>query len=253
RQSLVDKNTREALEKWLQPAEVARSQGEAAENLHENTGLWVFERPEYRDWIYRPSSLLWLHGISGCGKTILSSSIIKTLRQRGEPLAYFYFDTNTSKQLTVSHLLCSLIDQLSVQTSSPDMTLATLRRSYKGARDLPDSQTLISKALIPILIELTESAIYIVIDALDECSERDKLLKSIAEITDAQLSGVHLLLTSRSDVPRLKGAISVSIQGWVDPDIKLYITDTLDEADFAGWHPDRKKQIKVELLRQSGG
>jgi hypothetical protein len=166
-------------------------------------------------------------------------------------LAYFYFDTNTSGQHTISNLLCSLIDQLSVQTSSPDRTLATLWRSC-GGRDLPDSRALILEALIPILREFTEP-VYIVIDALDECSERDKLLKSIGKIVDAQPSNLHILLTSRSEFPRLKSAVSVSIQGCVDPDIELYITDTLDEPDFAGWYLESKTQIKLELLKQSGG
>ncbi|KAJ7884235.1 ankyrin repeat-containing domain protein [Mycena leptocephala] len=232
-QVLVDKNTRENLEKWLQPANMTRSQGEAEEILHENTGIWVFERAEYRDWIYAPRSLLWLHGISGCGKTILSSSIIKALRQRAEPLAYFYFDTNTSGQHTVSQLLCSLIDQLSVKTSSPDRTLAKLWSSYRSGRNLPDSRALISEALIPILKGFTEP-VYIVIDALDECSEHDKLLKSIAKIADAQPSNVHLLVTSRPEVARIECAVPVSLDGSADPDIELYITDTLAEPDFSG-------------------
>ncbi|KAJ7460217.1 hypothetical protein FB451DRAFT_1500560 [Mycena latifolia] len=250
-QALIDENTRAKLEKWLQPANVALSLRDAAEKRHEKTGLWLFDRAEYREWIYAPHSLLWLHGISGSGKTILSSTIINTLRSRAEPIAFFYFDTNNSGQQTVTQLLCSLITQLSVQTPMPDTTLAALWSSYARGQQLPTVSALISEALIPILREFTQP-VYIVIDALDECSERGKLLKSITQIVDAQLSNFHLLLTGRPEVPCMAHAVSVSLEGCVDQDIESYVTEIMADLDV-DWTPERKAQIKAGLLERSGG
>jgi hypothetical protein len=63
RQFVVDQTVRTNLEKWLQPASVAVSQRDAANKRHRGTGNWLFERSEFIEWIYAPSSLLWLHGI----------------------------------------------------------------------------------------------------------------------------------------------------------------------------------------------
>jgi hypothetical protein len=64
RQMLVDEKTRSTLDKWLRPSvHVADSQCNAANARHPKTGLWLLERPEFREWIYAPGSFLWLHGM----------------------------------------------------------------------------------------------------------------------------------------------------------------------------------------------
>ncbi|KAJ6600354.1 hypothetical protein DFH09DRAFT_1128093 [Mycena vulgaris] len=215
RQKLVDQNVRGNLEKWFHPADVAESQRDAANKRHSSTGQWLLDLAEFRDWIYAPNSLLWLEGISGSGKTILSSTIISTLRGRAGPLAFFYFDTNNSGQSTVTQLLCSLITQLSAQVPSPDQKLNELWISYARGQHLPSDSELIAEALIPILGEFADP-VYIVLDALDECSERDKLLSVIGKIIDADLPNFHLLLTSRPEVPRgsrfVELAVSISLE-----------------------------------------
>ncbi|KAF8166996.1 ankyrin repeat-containing domain protein [Mycena galopus ATCC 62051] len=205
RQAVLDQNIRSTLEKWLQPANVALSQRDAANKRHAETGLWLFQRVEFKEWIYASNSLMWLHGISGSGKTVLRyftafvSTIINALRARAEPLAFFYFDTNNRKQLTVTQLLYSLVDQLSVQAHPPDKTLNSLWTAYANGKHLPSNAALISDALIPILRQLTKP-VYIVLDALDECSERDELLRVITLLVDAKLLHVHILMTSRPEI-----------------------------------------------------
>jgi len=59
--------------------------------------LWFLESEQYAKWKASPSSFLWLHGIPGCGKTILSSTVIEDILQHctndpGKAAAYFYFD-----------------------------------------------------------------------------------------------------------------------------------------------------------------
>ncbi|KAF7363214.1 HET-domain-containing protein [Mycena venus] len=265
--------TREKLEKWLSPAKVGISQHDAAQKRHSNTGLWLFERMEFMEWIYARNSLLWLEGISGSGKTVLryfrlllyfdgglsiprhSSTIIATLRARAEPLAYFYFDTNNSEQRTVTQLLRSLVWQISAQGPSPDTILDKLWRCSYG-QDLPTDTVLISDALIPILKEFTEP-VYIVLDALDECSERDRLLTTIITILDADLPNLHLLLTSRPEVPRTstnlpKHAVLLSLQDFTRQDIKSYLTMQLSDLEF-GWSVERQGDIKNRLLDRGSG
>ncbi|KAJ7478455.1 hypothetical protein FB451DRAFT_1032362, partial [Mycena latifolia] len=243
------------LKEWLKPADIAISEQDAANKCHPETGKWLLERAEFKEWIYAPRSLLWLHGISGSGKTVLSSTIIKALRSRTEPVVFFYFDTNNSGQRTVTQLLRSLVTQLSVQADSPDKTLSGLWKSHANGQHLPSDSVLISDALIPILTEFSQP-IYIVLDALDECSERENLLDSLIKILDVAPSNIHFLLTSRPEIPHgsklVQRAVSLSLEGCMDQDIESYIVDKVSKLGDE-WTDERKDQIRVGLLERSNG
>ncbi|KAJ7843984.1 ankyrin repeat-containing domain protein [Mycena olivaceomarginata] len=113
-----------------------------------------------------------------------------------------------------------------------------------------------SQALIPILKEFTKP-VYIVLDALDECSEQDQLVKMVAIILDADLPNVHLLLTSRPEVPwsstsLAKRAVLLSLQHFTRQDIESYLTKQLSDFEFS-WSVKREREIKKSLLDRGGG
>jgi hypothetical protein len=57
--------------------------------------------------------------------------------------------------------------------------------------------------------------IYLVIDAIDECSERAEILEIIEEICDWMLDNLHTLATSRREISkRLSYAFDASRYGW---------------------------------------
>ncbi|KAJ6524908.1 hypothetical protein DFH09DRAFT_185693 [Mycena vulgaris] len=256
-QILLDKQTRTRLDEWVRPpAGVANSQRIAANKRHAETGLWLLERPEFREWIYTPSSFLWLHGISGSGKTVLSSTIINTIHARAEHYVFFYFDTNNPEQQTVTQLLCSLVTQLSIRSDPPDSKLDALWTSHASGQKLLTDVELISDALLPLLKDFDQKPVYIVLDALDECSERHGLLHLIITILDANLPNVRILVTNRPEVqaghPKLvERAVSVSLEGCVDGDIELYLTEVLSKEP--GWIYEKRDDIKRGLLQRSNG
>ncbi|KAJ7208362.1 ankyrin repeat-containing domain protein [Mycena pura] len=263
-QVLVDEKTRSKLDQWIRPPlHVADSQRNAANKRHPETGLWFLERIEFREWIYAPSSFLWLHGISGSGKTVLrltvptsSSGIIDTIHDRAEHYVFFYFDTNDPEQQTVTHLLCSLVTQLSIRSNPPDGKLGALWTSHANGQKLLTDVELISDALLPLLKDFDQKPVYIVLDALDECSDRPGLLRLISTVLDAKLLSVHILVTSRPEVqagrPELvKLAVSVSLENCVEGDIELYLAEVL--SNESGWIYEKRDQIKRGLLEHSSG
>ncbi|KAJ6524894.1 hypothetical protein DFH09DRAFT_1372078 [Mycena vulgaris] len=245
------------LNEWVRPPEgVADSQRIAANKHHPETGLWLLEPSEFREWIYAPSSFLWLHGISGSGKTVLSSTIINTIHARAEHYVFFYFDTNNPEQQTVTQLLCSLVTQLSIRSDPPDSKLDALWTSHASGQKLLTDVELISDALLPLLKDFDQKPVYIVLDALDECSERHELLHLITTILDANLPHVHIFVTSRPEVqagrPELvERAVSVSLEGCVDRDVELYLTKVLSKEP--GWIYEKRDEIKRALLQRSNG
>jgi hypothetical protein len=86
-----------AIFRWLSPPNPSTNLQKGLKLRQADTGLWFLESEQYAEWKASPSSFIWLHGIPGCGKTILSSIVIEDVLQHcmdnpGKAAAYFYFD-----------------------------------------------------------------------------------------------------------------------------------------------------------------
>lgn len=70
-----------------------------------STGTWLFGRTEYTSWLSKSSSsILLVHGIPGCGKTILASFVIDDNTSATQhanhraPVAFFYCSATEAEQ-----------------------------------------------------------------------------------------------------------------------------------------------------------
>ena len=202
---------------------------------------------------------------AGCGKSILSSTVIKHLRERhsSDPrtaLAYFYFTFSDVKKQNVVGLLASLIKQLCSRRPILPQPMVSLYE-YKERGERPDAKTLES-TLIASMAGF--STVHVVIDALDECpalgGERRKLLHTIRRIATAAPANLHMLCTSRKELD-INAVLSplLSAVPWGDAidltaaedtlnhDIGLYIDSIFASDDFESW-PDHVKGEARELL-----
>ncbi|KAJ7756034.1 ankyrin repeat-containing domain protein [Mycena maculata] len=250
--------TRMKLNDWLKPTDVGKSNQEAAKKRTPGTGSWLLQdRVEFSVWKYAPGSALWLYGISGCGKTVLSSAIVAEVRDREAPLAFFYFDTNNSEERTVAQLLSSLIMQLSVQAPHPDRTLEAQWAAHANGQHLPELSRLV-ELLYRILGEFTDD-VYIILDALDESSERDEVLRVIHDVMAQEMEHLHLLLTSRPEVTRVmpalvRRAVPLDMEGCVTQDIESHIDNVLaTDLRLSRWTDAWKLKIKSSLLEDANG
>ena len=114
----IDQRARVA--QWLASSDPFTNHHKALQQRHRGTGRWFLESSDFKQWKANPKSFLWLHGIPGCGKTVLSSTIIEHLEQdmTCQLLTYFYFDFNDKDKQSLDSLLRSLIVQ--VYQSQPD-------------------------------------------------------------------------------------------------------------------------------------
>ncbi|KAF7336477.1 HET-domain-containing protein [Mycena sanguinolenta] len=246
---LDNNNTRSKIKEWLKPPGVAANYQNASDKKHPGTGKWLLENClEFREWIYVPMSFLWLHGISGSGKTVLSAMIIDKIQNFGVLYAFFYFDINHAEQQRVNNLLCSLVHQLSTQLFCP--ALSELWETCQKGEFLPTNAK-----LLPILEDFCrKKEVYLVVDALDECSERDMLLNLLASILEAKLPNMHLVVTSRTEVTHseiAKEAVLLSLEKSVLSDIELYVGDQLSK--MGGYIAKNKDTIRRELLDKGDG
>jgi hypothetical protein len=173
--------------------------------------------------------------------------------------AYFFFDGRDGQRglQLVDSLIRSLIVQFAATYGGIPTTLAKLYQTCHDGRSQPSVQSL--QSVLFTILEIFDD-IYIVLDALDECTERKDLLKWIKQMTSWKMSKLHLLTTSRPEENiaknlRLLDTDYVDIkQDLITHDVKRYIDCILDGEDaFDRWNDEIKANIKRKLLGSAGG
>lgn len=133
---------------------------------------------------------------------------------------------------------------------------AVLDRLYATHRNgilRPTLDSLVT-ALKEMIVDVFCS-VYIVIDALDECSERETVMDLLEEITKWKLGGLHILLTSRKEedlnVRLLPLSVEFSLQAsLVDRDIAYHVRAALQhDQSLSKWKPEQKQDIETCLIQ----
>lgn len=225
-------------------------------------------------------SLLWLHGKAGCGKTVLSSTIInevidKCRHESGIAVAYFYFDFNDVEKQKSDKMVHSLITQLCAQIMEDTEKTGMVAPSLKKVKELESMFSFCGSGerqpnadqLMLILKDLFEylGEIYIILDALDECLDQEELLGTIKEIQEWNPHQLHMLLTSRrlTDLEEMLDEVlknprdKICIQGaLVNADILIYVHERLEnDRKLKRWRdrPKVQEEIKVALMNKADG
>ncbi|KAF8334571.1 ankyrin repeat-containing domain protein [Amanita rubescens] len=187
----------EKFKKWLAVPDPSINHNIAREKHHKGTCQWLLDDKRYISWKEQSNSFMWINGISGCGKTLICSTIIEDIKDivqdhPGTGLAYFYFDINDKMKQTSRSLLSSLILSLTVKSKN----FLLLEKLY-DKHEQPTKAELL--CLLMNLLQLFQQA-YIVIDALDECDDYYQLFVQVVKIIyEWRLPHFHLLVSSRRE------------------------------------------------------
>ena len=235
-------------------------------NVRAKTSRWFLEGNVFQEFKAKSRSVLWLHGQSGCGKSVLCSAVIDEIiaLQSSDSrirLAYWYFSVADKKRTTIDTFLRALITQLLLECPTWPCLL-DLWEVKKMGRESPKTSDLV-RVVQQILVADQSHQYFVVVDALDESDDigKDEVLRSIRSF--ALLNGdIHILITSRThtlgiekglkDLPCFSG-IAVEEQS-TDLDIIAHVTERLEnDAVFAKWSPDLRHLIKDTLVSGAGG
>jgi hypothetical protein len=252
--------------RWLSAPDPSTNYHKAHKQRQAETGHWLLDGPKFTEWKEHAGSLLWLYGIPGCGKTVLSSTIIEHLLQHCKSdtstvTAYFYFDFNNALKRDPELMLRSLLGQL-VQRSVviPEGVDALFSACENGYRQ-PSPYA---------LLEVTHQVmhqfmhVYVVLDALDECTQRQELMDMLETVAGWQLNNLHLLMTSRKERD-IESSLESYVQekdticlqeDVVDSDIRRYVRQRLsDDKTLTKWSKDAtvRQEIEVALMHGARG
>ena len=219
---------------WLSPDDFFVQQADLFRRCKEGTGQWLLSSHEFKLWLRGERPTLFCPGIPGAGKTMLTSLVVHNLQEKfghdaSVGIACIYCNFKQQVDQKVDHLLASLLKGLlQGQTNVPqDVELLRQRHKSKGSR--------------PSIIELSDtikaitrdwSRIFLVIDALDECTGAGTRSRLLNEITSLQNHvNVSFFATSRfipDILEEFNGQLTLEIRA-TDGDVSAYITDRMTE------------------------
>ncbi len=190
--------------------------------------------------------------------TVIDNVIHRQREEQDTAVLYHFFDFGNKINSSAESFLRSLVAQLVKQSSSFPKALDQLRRGESsntryGTRMGTEAE--LSAILCDSMGEFDH--IYIIIDALDECVERQRLLSIVQRLLHPKTGKTHILVTSRSDAgaeEHLTPSITEHIfleSSLIEHDIRLYIQEQLHHNPKLRRWPQKVRE-KIELALMTG-
>ena len=182
-------------------------------------------------------------------------------------MAYFFFDSGDDHKQNCHDMTTSIITQLSNQS---DRCFGILSRLYssqnRGAR-IPTSGVLI-ECLKDMLSLSGQSPVYIIVDAIDECSNtcgvpspREEILVLLKELVDLCLPNMWLCVTCRPEIdirtvlePLCHLRLSLQDEFGQKQDIVKYVSDVVNsDPNFRTWREEDVQLVIDTLCERAHG
>lgn len=227
--------------------------------LHQSgTGVWFFEQnTAFRLWLATTGSRLWVHGIPGAGKSVLSAlSIEATAKDAAVDRAviFYYCRPGLSPPQRLLSVLSCFIGQLARQHQR---CMSVLRDKSCTTDDMASVTWLHSKTeLLVTLREMLRSIsdVSVIVDGIDEFNNAADILEVLVSLTD-QFMHVRLLLFSRREAefaPLLCNFEELSIAA-ESQDLRLFVPAQIQKRIQLGKLRIKDANIKDEIVEKLVG
>ncbi|KAF5623303.1 ankyrin 1 [Fusarium tjaetaba] len=259
---------------WMSTSPFSIHHETISESRTPNFGQWLLRHEAYMSWCESSSaSTLWIHGITGSGKTNLFSVLVDSLRAtqssqpESTPFAYFYCLESESEpdRSSADGILRSILRQLAItetQSVVREFFYSDFQRRSRSARLLGlDLPKLSRKECVDRIVQVAnEDPITILLDGVEQVEDEscDVLLQSLSDIMSKAENVVKVLVTSRnsldilSSLPTTKEIIVTA--GHVHDDMARFITQKVDDAKLINGRlsSDKRSCLIKELLEGVG-
>ena len=184
-------------------------------------------------------------------------------------MAYFYFDFRDINKQHWRDLVPSLLTQLSLRSDLRCDILSRLYSDHDNGAQQPSDGTLI-RCLKDMFTLPDQHPTYLIIDALDECSNisgiptpRKRVLQLVKELVDLHMPNVHICVTSRPEVdirdvlePLTLRRVSLHDQSGQKKDIEDYVRSVVyssSEPIMRRWRKEDKELVTKTLSERADG
>ncbi|KAF3915464.1 hypothetical protein ABW21_db0201142 [Orbilia brochopaga] len=230
---------------WLSTTDYCSVHESVQKSITEGTCQWLHKDNKFTNWrTSSSSSIFWLRGNPGCGKTRLTASVVKLLledRQKHgsqEAIAYFYVDKTREQTGNHDTVASAISKQLAAIHSNaaiqpPVVTMFT-DREKNGRKSEPPS----FDEACQLITDLTKlyPQTCIVVDALDEMNSEDgqwELVEFLKKLIQVSSGLIKIFLSSRPNEIQLNTLLSDVCKHYITlgdngADIEQFVKSTLD-------------------------
>jgi hypothetical protein len=184
-------------------------------------------------------------------------------------IAYFYFDFRDINKQHWRDLVPSVLTQLSTQSSTCCDILSRLYSGHDNGAQQPHDDDL-KRCLVEMLTARDHHPIYLIMDALDECSNvsgiptsRKRVLQLVKELIGLHIPNLRICVTSRPEVdiqdvlePLTSCRVSLHDQSGQKKDIEDYVRSVVYsnlEPIMWRWRKEDKELVIKTLSKRADG
>jgi len=221
------------------------------------TGTWLTENETFTKWLRGSNNHLWLSGIPGAGKTVLSTLVVQrcmTLATESRAVAFFYCDYKDRNSQSAINLLGSLASQLARQHEKSFDLLKAYYSALRPQHQLPRRPEI--EELTQLLQDMSNvfEDVRLIVDGLDECGdsagEASRTLKSL-------VAGDHTMsmcILSR-DEPDIREEFQSAFCDYIEiaahtKDLDHYVRSEMEERRKIKRLRVKSNDLKEEIVRQ---
>ncbi|KAL1753666.1 hypothetical protein FB107DRAFT_217328, partial [Schizophyllum commune] len=239
--------------RWLKYPDGSIKMNELQRTRAPSTGSWFLDGEAFASFKRGRIQVLWLHGSAGSGKSTILASAIRDLEvhralcdAEAIVLRHLFDVTNGSQSRDIRALLSSLLCQLAHARDDCRTVLAGSRAEHKHGHEQPSIESM--RYHLDMLLDNSDSRIFIVVDALDETDDKDvvALLESLRTRPN-----VSFLISSRAAVlarEKLERLADVELDMTKSP-VANDIASLLDQAFTRGGTLEKIRD--VDFVRES--
>ncbi|KFY05234.1 hypothetical protein O988_00146, partial [Pseudogymnoascus sp. VKM F-3808] len=185
---------------WLSSTDFPAQQSDFISRRAEGTGQWFVASPKFTNWLQGTKRNLLCSGIPGAGKTMISAIAVdhiwKAFQGDNVGVAYIYCNYKRQETQTATNLLAAILKQLVQERPLYGELVAALYKRHADRRTRPSLEE-IRTALNSVIHNYSKA--YIIIDALDECTDIDGTRSELLTILRSlqAKTNTSLMATSR--------------------------------------------------------
>ncbi|KAI9780621.1 MAG: hypothetical protein M1816_002782, partial [Peltula sp. TS41687] len=240
-----------AIVDWLSPLNFAAKQVDILSQRQEGTGDWLLLSTKFNNWLDGPPGTLLCPGIPGAGKSVLASIVVDYLQRKfsadNVAILCIYCSYKERVEQTAESLIASLLKQL-VQKQP---VISDTNRTFYWDHIINGTRPKFAELSGRLRTEIRAyRKAFIVVDALDECSEdkgtRRDLIKELQSLSQT----VSLMITFRPNIA-MEGQFQSSSRLDIradNKDVRTYVRGRVAQEDRLARHVRADSKLEEVMV-----